>query len=85
VMSTITNRLAVILSWWALIHLILLIIGLADEMNSSLPIPTSEVGRFISDYASLYQNDIIYYGFTPTVWVLLYLVTGRVAMLPWRR
>ena len=52
-MSTITNRLAVILSWWALIHLILLVIGLADEMNSSLPIPTSEVGRFISDYASL--------------------------------
>ena len=84
-MSTITNRLAVILSWWALIHLILLVIGLADEMNSSLPIPTSEVGRFISDYASLYKNDIIYYGFTPTVWVLLYLVTGRVAMLPWRR
>jgi hypothetical protein len=85
VMSAITNRLAVILSWWALVHAVLLIIGLTDEMNSSLPIPTSEVGRFISDYASIYQNEFIYYGFAPTVWVLLYLVTGRVAILPWRR
>ena len=84
-MSAITNRLAVILSWWALVHAVVLIIGLADEMNSSLPIPTSEVGRLISDYASLYQNEFIYYGFAPTVWVLLYLVTGRVAILPWRR
>lgn len=83
-MSAITNRLAVILSWWALVHFVLLIIGIADEMNSSLPIPTSEVGRFISDYASVYQNEFIYYGFAPTVWVLLYLVTGRVAILPWR-
>ena len=69
-MSAITNRLAVILSWWALDHFVLLIIGIADEMNSSLPIPTSEVGRFISDYASVYQNEFIYYGFAPTVWVL---------------
>ena len=84
-MSAITNRLAVILSWWAWVHVVLLIVGLADEMNSFLPIPTSEVGRFISDYASLYQNEFIYYGFAPTVWVLLYLVTGRVAILPWRR
>ena len=84
-MSAITNRLAVILSWWAWVHVVLLIVGLADEMNSSLPISISEVGRFISDYASLYQSDIIYYGFAPTVWVLLYLVTGRVAILPWRR
>ena len=84
-MSAITNRLAVILSWWAWVHVVLLIVGLADEMNSFLPIPTSEVGRLISDYASLYQSDIIYYGFAPTVWVLLYLVTGRVAILPWRR
>ena len=59
-MSGITNRLAVILSWWALVHAVVLIIGLADEMNSSLPIPTSEVGRFISDYASIYQNEFIY-------------------------
>ena len=84
-MSGITNRLAVILSWWALVHVVVLIVGLADEMNRSLPIPTSEVGRFISDYASVYQNEFIYYGFAPTVWVLLYLVTGRVAILPWRR
>ena len=84
-MSAIMNRLAVILSWWALVHLVLLIIGLADEMNSALPIPTSEVGRFVSDYTSLYQNDIICYGFAPAVWVLLYLITGRIAILPWRR
>jgi hypothetical protein len=54
-------------------------------MNSALPIPTSEVGRFVSDYTSLYQNDIICYGFAPAAWVLLYLVTGRIAILPWRR
>ena len=84
-MGAITNRLAVILSWRALVHVVVLIIGLADEMNSSLPIPTSEVGRFISDYASVYQDEFIYYGIAPTVWVLLYLVTGRVAILPWRR
>ena len=84
-MSAITNRLAVILSWWALVHALLLLVGLADEMNSALPIPTSEVGRFVSDYSSLYQNDIICYGFAPTVWVLLYLVTGRIAILPWRQ
>ena len=84
-MSAITNRLAVILSWWAFVHALLLTIGLADKVNSSLPIPTSEVGRFLSDYASLNQNNIICYGFAPAVWVLLYLVTGRVAILPWRR
>ena len=32
-MSAITNRLAVILSWWAWVHVVLLIVGLADEMN----------------------------------------------------
>jgi hypothetical protein len=84
-MSAITNRLAVILSWWAFVHVLLLLAGLADEMNSALPIPTSEVGRFVSDYTSLYQNDIICYGFAPAVWVLLYLITGRIAILPWRR
>ena len=83
-MSAITNRLAVILSWWAFVHVLLLLVGLADEMNSALPIPTSEVGRFVSDYTSLYQNDIICYGFAPAAWVLLYLVTGRIAILPWR-
>ena len=84
-MNTVINRFAVILSWWAFIHVVLIIIGIADEMNSSLPIPTSEVGRFIRDYAALYQHEIIYYGFSPALWVLLYLVTGRVALLPWRR
>ena len=84
-MNTVINRFAVILSWWAFIHVVLIIIGIADEMNSSLPIPTSEVGRFIRDYSALYQHEIIYYGFSPALWVLLYLVTGRVALLPWRR
>ena len=84
-MNTVINRFAVILSWWAFIHVVLIIIGIADEMNSSLPIPTSEVGRFIRDYSVLYQHEIIYYGFSPALWVLLYLVTGRVALLPWRR
>ena len=84
-MNTVINRFAVILSWWAFIHVVLIIIGIADEMNSSLPIPTSEVGRFIRDYSALYQHEIIYYGFSPALWVVLYLVTGRVALLPWRR
>lgn len=84
-MNTLINRLAVILSWWAFIHVVLIIVGIADEMNSSLPIPTSEVGRFIRDYSALYQHEIIYYGFSPALWVVLYLVTGRVALLPWRR
>ena len=84
-MNTVINRLAVILSWWAFIHVVLIIIGVADEMNSSLPIPTSEVARFIRDYSALYQHEIIYYGFAPALWVVLYLVTGRVAVLPWRR
>ena len=84
-MNTVINRLAVVLSWWAFIHVVLIVIGIADEMNSSLPISTSEVGRFIRDYAALYQHEMIYYGFSPALWVVLYLVTGRVAVLPWRR
>ena len=84
-MNALINRLAVILSWWTFIHVVLIIVGIADEMNSSLPIPTSEVGRFIRDYSALYQHEIIYYGFSPALWVVLYLVTGRVALLPWRR
>ena len=84
-MNALINRLAVILSWWAFIHVVLIIVGIADEMNSSLPIPTSEVGRFIRDYSALYQHEIIYYGFSPALWVVLYLVTGRVALLPCRR
>ena len=84
-MSAITNRLAVILSWWAFIHVVLIVIGIADEMNSSLPISTSEIGRLIRDYSVLYQHEMIYYGFSPAVWVVVYLVSGRIAVLPWRR
>ena len=84
-MNTVINRLAVILSWWAFVHVVLIIIGIADEMNSALPISTSEVGRFIRDYAALYQHEMIYYSFSLALWVVLYLVTGRVAVLPWRR
>ena len=54
-------------------------------MNSSLPISTSEIGRLIRDYSVLYQHEMIYYGFSPAVWVVVYLVSGRIAVLPWRR
>ncbi|MBL6820751.1 MAG: hypothetical protein ISQ67_02310 [Luminiphilus sp.] len=70
-MNTVINRLAVILSWWAFVHVVLIIIGIADEMNSALPISTSEVGRFIRDYAALYQHEMIYYSFSPALWVVL--------------
>jgi len=33
----------------------------------------------------LYQHEMIYYGFSPAVWVVVYLVSGRIAVLPWRR
>ena len=46
------DRIFIVLSWIAFVHALIVLAGVLDGMNSSLPIPTSEVGRFYSDYVS---------------------------------
>jgi len=56
-------------------------------MNNSLPIPTSEVGRFYSDYLSTVfaGEEIIAYAVSPVIWLLSYVVTGAPRILPWKK
>ena len=56
-------------------------------MNSALPIPTSEVGRFYSDYVSTVfaGEEIIAYAVSPAIWLLSYVTTGAPRILPWRK
>ena len=55
-----------------------------DPMNKSLPIPTSEVGRFYRDYLStvLAGEEIIAYAASPVIWLLSDVVTGALRILP---
>ena len=78
------TRITLALAWLAFIHGVLLLAGFIDQMNSSLPIPTSEVGRFVSDYSAIYQNEIILYAFSPVIWLGLWITTGKPMILPWK-
>ena len=78
------KRTTLVLAWLAFIHGVLLLAGFIDHMNSSLPIPTSEVGRFVSDYSAIYQNEIILYAFSPVIWLGLWITTGEPRVLPWK-
>ena len=46
------DRIFVVLSWVAFAHALIVLAGVLDGMNNSLPIPTSEVSRFYRDYLS---------------------------------
>ena len=58
--------------------------GVLDGMNNSLPIPTSEVGRFYKDCLSTVfaGEEIIASATSPVIWLLTYLVTGAPRVLP---
>tara|TARA_Y100000766_G_C18840325_1_gene572721 strand:- start:77 stop:262 length:186 start_codon:yes stop_codon:yes gene_type:complete len=58
--------------------------GMLDGMNNSLPIPTSEVGRFYRDYLSTVfaGEEIIAYAASLVIWLLSYVVTGTPRILP---
>ena len=53
-------------------------------MNNSLPIPTSEVGRFYRGCLSTIFSgkEIIAYAASPVIWLLSYVVTGAPRILP---
>ena len=78
------TRITLALAWWAFVNAILLLEGFIDQMNSSLPIPTSELGRFVSDYSTIYQDEIILYALSPAIWLGLWLTTGNPKVLPWK-
>ena len=78
------TRITLALAWWAFVHAILLLAGFIDQMNSSLPITTSELGRFVSDYSTIYQDEIILYALSPAIWLGLWLTTGNPKVLPWK-
>jgi len=46
------DRVFIVLSWIAFAHALIMLAGVLDGINNSLPMPTSEVGRFYSDYLS---------------------------------
>ena len=57
-----------------------------DGMNNSLPLPTSEVGRFYSAYMSTVfaGEEIIAYAMSLAIWLLPYVATGAPRILPWK-
>ena len=77
------DRIFIVLSWVAFAHALIVL----DGMNSSLPIPTSEVGRFYTDYVSTVfaSEEIIAYAASPVIWLLSYVVTGAPRILPWKK
>lgn len=81
------DRIFIVLSWVAFAHVLIVVAGVLDGLNSALPIPTSEVGRFYRDYLSTVfaGEDIIAYAASPVIWLLSYVVTGLPRILPWRQ
>ena len=81
------DRVFIVLSWIAFAHALIVLAGALDGMNNSLPIPTSEVGRFYSDYLSTVfaGEEIIAYAASPVIWLLSYVVTGAPRILPWKK
>lgn len=81
------ERIFILLSWAAFAHALIVLVGVLDGMNNSLPIPTSEVGRFYGDYISTVfaGEEIVAYAVSPVIWVLSYVATGSTKILPWRR
>ena len=81
------DRAFFLLAWVAFAHGLMVVAGVLDGMNSALPIPTSEVGRFYSDYQSTVfaGEEIIAYAVSPVIWLLSYIVTGAPRILPWRK
>lgn len=81
------DRVFIVLSWAAFAHALIVVAGVLDGLNSVLPIPTSEVGRFYRDYLSTVfaGEDIIAYAASPVIWLLSYVVTGTPRILPWRQ
>ena len=81
------DRVFTVLSWVAMAHALVVLAGVLDGMNNSLPIPTSEVGRFYSDYLSTVfaGEEIIAYAVSPVIWLLSYVATGGPRILPWRK
>ena len=66
------DRVFIVLSWVAFAHALVVLAGALDGMNNSLPIPTSEVSRFYSDYLStgFAGEEIIAYAASPVIWLL---------------
>ena len=81
------ERIFILLSWAAFAHVLIVLVGVLDGMNNSLPIPTSEVARFYSDYISTVfaGEEIVAYAVSPVVWLLSYVATGTPKILPWKR
>jgi len=81
------DRVFIVLSWVAFAHALVMLAGVLDGMNNFLPIPTSKVGRFYSDYLStaFAGEEIIAYAASPVIWLLSYVVTGTLRILPWKK
>ena len=81
------DRVTIVLSWIAFAHALIVLAGVLDGMYNSLPIPTSEVGRFYRDYLSTVfaGEEVIAYAVSPAIWLLSYVVTGSPRILPWRK
>ena len=81
------DRVFIVLSWFAFVHAVIVLAGVLDGMNNFLPIPSSKVGRFYSDYLSILFTgvEIIAYAMSPTIWLLSYVITGAPRILPWKR
>jgi len=81
------DRIFIVLSWVAFAHALVVLVGVLDGMNNSLPILTREVGRFYSDYVSTVFADekIIAYAVSPAIWLLSYVATGAPRILPWKK
>ena len=80
------NRLFFVLAWVAFAHALVVAAGVLDMMNSSLPISTTELGRFYRDYISMIfgGEEIIAYAVSPIIWLLSYVATGAPRILPWK-
>ena len=63
------DRVFIVLSWVAFAHAWVVLAGVLDGINNSLPILTSEVGRFYSDYVSrvFADEESIAYAVSPAI------------------
>ena len=78
------DKLALVLSWWAFLHVASIAIAVADWQIGS-----GAIGNFLEatyfDFFLHFLEDAFFFNLPLIIWVALYVFTGSPRLLPWRK
>ena len=79
------ERLTLAFSWWAFLHTVALAVAFADwEFGSKTIGPVLE-DNYLEIFQFLPEKEAFVFGFSPAIWLVLWIVTGSPRILPWKR